>query len=376
MSDDLDRIGRSGFMLRDKTRSDKYDLRQDAEDLLVDLVSIPSPSRKERAAVEFLTAWMTSHGYKAAIDASGSAVGVRGEGERELVLLGHIDTFPGDIPVRFEGRRLYGRGAVDAKGALAAFAMAGAAVEPPSGTRLVVIGATEEEAATSRGARHALIHYHPFSCIIGEPSGWDRITLAYKGRLLVHWLWRCGFGHSAGPDPSPAEQAVAAWIRLQEEAMEVNQDRKAVFDRLDLSLRGINTRSEGAYGVAEMDIGVRLPPDLGPEEVTERFRAILGEATLRFSGQEPAFVTHKNNSLARAFLRSIRTQHGRPRFVYKTGTSDMNVVGPVWDCPILAYGPGDSSLDHTPDENLDLDEYQRAIRVLIGVLSEMLQAEV
>ena len=46
----------------------------------------------------------------------------------------------------------------------------------------------------------------------------------------------------------------------------------------------------------------------------------------------------------------------------------MNVVGPVWGCPILAYGPGDSSLDHTPEERLDLAEYERAIEVLRQVL--------
>jgi [amino group carrier protein]-lysine/ornithine hydrolase len=52
----------------------------------------------------------------------------------------------------------------------------------------------------------------------------------------------------------------------------------------------------------------------------------------------------------------------------KSGTSDMNVVGPQWKCPILAYGPGNSSLDHTPNEHLDLAEYQRAIAILAQVL--------
>ncbi len=54
----------------------------------------------------------------------------------------------------------------------------------------------------------------------------------------------------------------------------------------------------------------------------------------------------------------------RPGFVVKTGTSDMNVVGPAWQCPILAYGPGDSNLDHTPNEHIHLDEYWQAVQVL------------
>ena len=49
----------------------------------------------------------------------------------------------------------------------------------------------------------------------------------------------------------------------------------------------------------------------------------------------------------------------------------MNVVGPVWNCPILAYGPGNSALDHTPDEHIDLDEYLLAVQVLSGVLERL-----
>jgi LysW-gamma-L-lysine carboxypeptidase len=38
---------------------------------------------------------------------------------------------------------------------------------------------------------------------------------------------------------------------------------------------------------------------------------------------------------------------------------------------MLAYGPGDSRLDHTPEEHVPIEEYLRAIRVLTGVLSEL-----
>jgi LysW-gamma-L-lysine carboxypeptidase len=40
----------------------------------------------------------------------------------------------------------------------------------------------------------------------------------------------------------------------------------------------------------------------------------------------------------------------------------------VWQCPAVAYGPGDSDLDHTPQEHILISEYQRAIRVLAEVL--------
>jgi LysW-gamma-L-lysine carboxypeptidase len=49
----------------------------------------------------------------------------------------------------------------------------------------------------------------------------------------------------------------------------------------------------------------------------------------------------------------------------------MNVVGPVWGCPIVAYGPGDSSLDHTPQEHIDLREYTRSIEILENSLTSI-----
>jgi LysW-gamma-L-lysine carboxypeptidase len=78
--------------------------------------------------------------------------------------------------------------------------------------------------------------------------------------------------------------------------------------------------------------------------------------------------------LVRAFLKGIRAGDGTPRFVVKTGTADMNVVAPHWpETPIVAYGPGDSSLDHTPYEHIDLHEYLQAIAVLQETLSFLMK---
>ena len=56
------------------------------------------------------------------------------------------------------------------------------------------------------------------------------------------------------------------------------------------------------------------------------------------------------------------------------GTADMNVVGPVWKCPIPAYGPGDSSLDHTPDEHIEIEELETSIRILERALHALTEA--
>lgn len=47
------------------------------------------------------------------------------------------------------------------------------------------------------------------------------------------------------------------------------------------------------------------------------------------------------------------------------------MVAPVWGCPAQVYGPGDSALEHTPDERIELAEYEKAVAVLAAALEEL-----
>jgi LysW-gamma-L-lysine carboxypeptidase len=96
---------------------------------------------------------------------------------------------------------------------------------------------------------------------------------------------------------------------------------------------------------------------------------------LTFGDGDPAYRAEKNTPLVRAFLNGIRSTGGTPTFSLKTGTSDMNLVTPSWGCPAVAYGPGDSSLDHTPHEHLMIAEYQKSITILQKVLEQLMRPE-
>lgn len=354
-----------------------------AEALLRQLVSIPSLSMNERACVEALVGSMRELGFEAFIDASGSAVGVVGDPSadaKEIVLLGHIDTVPGIVPIRQEGDLLFGRGTVDAKGPLAAFVIAAARATLPANTRVRVIGAVEEEAATSKGARFATTAYRADACIIGEPSGAEGITLGYKGRLIAHATITTNSSHSAGPEPTAPELAFEVWSRIQQACDELRPVNAAprVFDRVQARLRTIQSKSDGLHDIATMTLGFRLPPGISPQQIQAICTTAAQEADapieLTFSGHEVAHVAERSNPVARAFSVAIRAEGGMPSPKLKTGTSDMNVVGPIWNCPIGAYGPGDSSLDHTPNEHISLSEYQTSIRTLQRAI-ESLAAE-
>ena len=341
--------------------------------LLDALVRVPSFSGQEGEASRYAVQAMGEMGYDdAGVDDVGNATGSVGGGPRDVVLLGHIDTVPGVVPVRRVGGALYGRGSVDAKGPLAAMMVAAARARPLRHLRVRVVGAVEEEAATSKGARHVAAQYTredpPVACVIGEPSGWNRITIAYKGRLLVDYRLQRPVGHSAGRGTNAPEEAVAYWNAVAAYARAFNQSRERAYETLDPSLRALNSSSDGLHELVTMRIGLRLPLDVDPEGLSERLRSWADDAEVTIHGVEWAYRADKRTPLASAFLGAIREEGSRGRYVAKTGTSDMNVVGPAWGCPLVAYGPGDSALDHTPNEHLPLDEYLAAIRVLTRVL--------
>lgn len=329
--------------------------------------------------MEWLVARMKSLHYDDAfIDEAGSAVGVMGKGPRQLILLGHIDIVPGEISVRRDGipphEVLYGRGAVDAKGPLACFTDAVAQVGAVDGWQFIVIGAVEEE-RDSDGARYVATKYKPDYAVIGEPNHWDRVALGYKGSAWANITIKREQAHTASGEQTASEAAVDMWLAIKSFADSFNIGKPRAFDKIIPTLRGMESGQDGFEQWARLNIGVRLPVDVSPEawytklEETLKVPEIFRVSVEKIGFAIPAWVCEKNTPLVRAFLSGIRSQSGEPRFVYKTGTADLNIIAPVWKCPALVYGPGDSSLDHTPNEHILLDEYEKSVQVLSTALT-------
>jgi LysW-gamma-L-lysine carboxypeptidase len=366
-----------------------------AVELLTAMLQTPSLCGREDRLASLLLCAMGEAGFDVRLDSVGNVIGRVGpqNGSPRAVILGHMDTVPGNIPVERRSGVLYGRGAVDAKGPLATGIVAAARAAQRSGLQIEVIGAVQEE-GPSMGARQLARGPAPDYLIIAEPSGWDALVMGYKGsqRFSVEISVPCG--HTAGPEPTACERAVDFWNRLVEWCGSYADvvGPPDGFTHLTPTLISMTSSSDGLSDFAFLKIGLRLPPGLGPEEAQAGVRALLPaepalsparssgalsptprapDALFCFSAGEPAVRGKKSTPLVACFLRAIRAEEGTPRFKVKTGTSDMNVVGPVWDCPMLAYGPGDSRLDHTPNEHVIIDEYLASVRVLTRVLEEL-----
>jgi LysW-gamma-L-lysine carboxypeptidase len=353
-------------------------------ELLVKLVGIPSVTGEERACAEQLVTFFEERGREVWIDEVGN---VRAPADDSVLLTSHTDTVPGDIPVKAESEPtaevgwggsdepdedtlevLWGRGSVDAKGCLASMAVV--AVR----TGASFLGVVGEE-VDSRGSRHVIEARdgEPDAVINGEPSGWDGITLGYRGLLAGRYVATSESGHSSRPENNAIQDAMDWWSAVEEEF--AHDEWVPVFERVTCKPVDFDggPSADGLSVEATLEVQLRVPPGYTVDEIREIADGHLENGTVHWDDRVEPVMESPRTPVARAFRAAIRAEGGEPHMLRKTGTADMNVYANAWDCPMVTYGPGDSDLDHAPDEHLSLAEYDRSIAVLERVTERLLE---
>jgi [amino group carrier protein]-lysine/ornithine hydrolase len=330
----------------------------DERTALVRLLRRYSPSGKESAAVREFVRLARKLGYVARVDAAGNGIARRGRGRPHLVFLGHIDTVPGRRPVRRSAGRIHGRGAVDAKGPLAAALFGGAEFAGP-GT-LEVVAAVGEE-TDSRGARHLARRRGPDAVIAGEPSRWDGITVGYKGDLRLEARFRGQRSHYSSPRPTVADTALR-WVEALRSLPSLGPG-VSPFRTLSMKVVGVQTGGDDDEW-ATVTLDFRLPPGRSTGDLLSILPREPGRPKLHLLVRIEPIEVERTNPVVRALEQAVRAEGGRPTLWRKSGTSDLNLVAPAWRVSGAAYGPGDPHLDHTAREWVSERELARSVRVL------------
>jgi LysW-gamma-L-lysine carboxypeptidase len=353
-------------------------MQDQAVRLLTNLLSIYSPSGKEEAISNFLVKEMARLGFRVKKDAIGNVIGEIGKGEPTILLCGHMDTIAGNLPLRVESNKLYGAGAVDAKGPLAAMIIAAATLARESAlhVRVLVVGAVEEE-ATSKGIKHIIEQkLQADYAIFGEPSGVENITIGYKGSLHLKITCKTETGHSSSPwfYENALEKAFELWQQIKSAYPPV-EEQESPFHAVTACLVKL-TGGRGNSKVpseSEMRVDIRVPPQFTAAQVFNVIKSVIkqyqaanpkAQVKVTVWDQNEPFEVAKNSLLVRAMSYAIRKVMNKPAtLLRKTGTGDMNILGRAMNIPIVTYGPGDSHLDHTKDEHIDISEYLASIQV-------------
>lgn len=341
----------------------------DDVDLLIRLLSISSPSGKEEEAVDFFCEAAETLGYHTSVDAAGNGIAETGQRRPKFMFLGHIDTADGFLkPMKRDGR-IFGRGAVDAKGPLAT-ALWGLANLPDDvkGSACVVAAVGEE--SDSRGARSLLKSRPPDFMIAGEPSGWDCVVTAYKGRLRLRASLTTPLQHPSSPHPD----ALSEMVRFASDARRACEGllNNSVYESAACRVADIRRRESSESLTAEATLDIRFPASTSDRKLIEVIESVRGDVHVSLEDFVPPVQVEKDNIVCRALLSAIRAEGGVPKFKKKAGTSDMNLAAARWSIPMSSYGPGDPKLGHSAQEFLDAEEYRLSQRVLRFAATKLL----
>ena len=348
-----------------------------AVSLLTRLLTIYSPSGKEEAISNFLVNEMRILGLRSWSDEVGNAFGEVGTGRPVVLLCGHMDTVPGYVPVRLEDGKLYGRGAVDAKASLAAMVVASSLILKEKFPGKVVVAGLVDEEGEGKGVKHLIAKkVQADYTIFGEPSGVDNITIAYKGSLHLKITCETKTGHSSAPwlFDNAVEKAFEFWNAIR--SIRFSQERpESRFYSLTSCMTGIKggNASSTVPSKCEFHVDFRIPPQLTPQEVFKEVEEAARkyqvdnegvDVNIMIEDSNTSFEADKNSLLVRAISVAIKKVRNKSAtLVRKTGTGDMNLFGNETKIPVITYGPGNSHLDHTPDEWIDVKEYLDSINV-------------
>ncbi len=325
-----------------------------AVDLLNDLVAIPSVTGSEGPLIDFLEQRYRPRGWLAeSIDVSpGRRNLFLHRGHPRVILTTHADTVPPFFPPRREGGFLVGRGACDAKGSLAAQAVAieELAYEMADVGLLVLVGEERSsDGALAANRRAPMARY----IVGGEPTG-DRFVAGSKGCLRIAVEARGVAGHSATPEAG----------------------RSAVEPLLDFlaDLRALTTPDHPVFGKTTMNIGV-LEAGTAPNVTPDRARAEI----LFRTGEPVAGLLSRIEGLAERRVevsvpyRSDPTRFRLPRAVQGDIVSfacDLPLLS-AWGEPILV-GPGSIREAHAAEEKVELAQVEHAVSLYCDLVRGLL----
>lgn len=326
----------------------------DALQLARALIDIDSTTGREAEAGEWLAARLDALGYEVTkqpvVDGRFNVLATLDR--PHVVLSTHYDCVPPFFPSSVSDGRLYGRGACDAKGILAAQVAAAERLRADGHRRVGLLFVVGEERGSEGAAMANSTPPGSTFLVNGEPTG-NRLATGTRGILRVRLNARGRAGHSSAPEhfESAIEKLVDALVRL----------------------RGLELPSNPVFGATTYSVGLidgGVAPNVVPAQASaEVMFRIVGEADAvlhAVKGLEPLVDVEE---VLRVSPVTLHTVPGLPTASFPF-TTDIPLLD-RWGIPLL-FGPGSFLLAHTDEEHLAVSELEAAIGMYVRIVSALL----
>jgi succinyl-diaminopimelate desuccinylase len=337
-------------------------------------------------AAGFVEGWLEARGIATATDEVRGLPVLRAEvgpeGVPTVVLHGHLDVVPGlegQFEPRLEGGRLYGRGAYDMKGAVAAMLLtvAGMREQDRVRVRLGIVGDEESEEEAERGSDHLVDSgFLGDFAITGEPTDLQ-IGVEAKGVLALRLEVSGVAAHGATPWLGDNAVLKAHDVFRSIESLPFARHSSELFDRPSINLGRI-LGGDALNKVPDrcaIDVDIRYLPDQDPADVLEQVRGLPETEAMPLFTRPPAVVDRRSPFVLGLREAACAHHDGEPMSVGRDGASDA-VSFLRAGVPAVEFGPAGEG-HHGPAEWVSvasLETYRQTLDSFLRALPDRLAA--
>jgi acetylornithine deacetylase len=323
------------------------------------LIDIPSTTDDEAAVGTFLFDELTRLGYacrKQAVSETRFNVFASAGGRPRVVLSSHIDTVPPWFAAREDDTHLYGRGACDTKGILAAMIAAGERLRASSTNDFAFLFVVGEE-TDSIGAKSANVAFKDLGSeyvLVGEPTE-SAFARAAKGAVTAFVRFDGIAGHSAYPERG--DSAIRKMVNAIAEIHATPWGSHEILGEATVNVGAVRGGEKPNVIAAQAECDMIFRTVSEPEEVKNRLEALVarhgGHITL-WRGNAPQFM---------------HVPAGEPSTVVAFN-SDIPWLSSLGK-PLL-FGPGSILDAHGANEKIGKKELLDAVERYVEAVSELL----